>query len=137
MPIDDVRLSKQQRALLRWIAEQVHILANLDDPDAKESLMVEARERAKVLMRAKNKTIRWSANRFFGPHHVAYKGVSDAERSSLSRSLKKLQERGFIKRLDDGRIQLTSGGHRYLISMYFGAPYLAKLEYDELTNHRL
>lgn len=123
MPVDDVRLSQQQIKLLSWIAEQVGISADFNDPEAEGAQFLEDTERARILERAKDKTIRWSSNKYLGPHHKAYRGVSEAEVSSLSRSLKKLEDRGFIKRLGDSRIKLTSAGHRYLLRRYFGSNY--------------
>ncbi len=133
-PVDDLRLSAQQRLLLRWIAEQVGILPNPNDPDGRGSQMLTPEERARVIARAKGKTIRWSSNKYFGPYHVAYQGVTDAETSSLSRSLKTLEQRGFINRLGDGRIKLTPGGHRYLVTRHsHDAAYLLReTEYPRL-----
>jgi hypothetical protein len=120
MPVDDVRLSQQQFSLLRWIAKQVGILADFDDPEAEASQFLEDKDRARIIEQAKGKAIRWSSNKYFGPSHIAYQGVSDAQRASLSRSLKSLEQRGFIKRLSDGRIKLTAAGHRYLVAYYLG-----------------
>ncbi len=77
MPVDDVRLSQQQLDLLRWIAEQVGILANPDD--AEQNLMLESTEQAKAIKRARDKTIRWSSNKYFGPYRTAYTGISATE----------------------------------------------------------
>ncbi len=135
MPVDDVRLSQQQLALLRWIAEQVGILANFDDPE--QNVMRTDSELAKAIKQARDKTIRWSSNKYFGPYRTAYLGISDTEISSLSRSLKKLEDRGFINRLGDGRIKLTSSGHDYLVKRFLGPARVAELMYEDLKGWSL
>lgn len=116
--VDHDRLGPQQHQLLRWIAVQVGLLEFKDDDGEPTMIDLDSGELDKIIAQAKNRTVQWSSNKYFGPHHVAWQGVTKAERASLSRSLKKLEERGFIKRLGDGRIKLTTAGYRYFIEVY-------------------